>query len=159
MTKKRLTTRAKIFITIFGILFISIGIQFARSAYDHHRNVQRIERTLTYNGYTKRIARSRVSRNESGPFSGIIWYEYTFANQETLKASRKYNAYRGKKDAHLTLKNCPIVYRVILTPPSTKYQKWSMRMYLDANTNNDSVYIQKLTDTSDLDLKLKKIDW
>ncbi|CAM3042369.1 hypothetical protein [Lactiplantibacillus plajomi] len=107
---------------------------------------------LKENNYVQRIPRSKIMKSESGPFSGIVWYEYTFSNAQTLAESKKYLKKIKRSDSNLTLKNCPIVYRVILRPPTKSFKRWTGQIYLDTN-RKDSAYgrsydIQLLNDRS-----------
>ena len=43
--------------------------------------------------YDVRVSRNTIIKEESGPFSGIIWYEYTFATSQTLAESKKYKKF------------------------------------------------------------------
>ncbi len=145
------------------LCFCLIGaILFIRNIYGNYQAQQRIAHTLKLNGYTKIVPRSSVRKESTGPFSGISWYEYTFSTKQTLVASYKYQNSLHKKSKHLTIKNCPIVYRVILTPPGTKIKHWTAEIYLDTNQalrdGNQTDYIQRLNEDSRRSLNMKTQD-
>lgn len=146
---------------ILSILIIA-GAFIIKHSYDNHQAEQKIERTLSYNGFSNKVSRSSVRKESTGPFSGINWYETTFSNDTTLKESYTYNKRLDHTTKHLTLKNCPIVYRVILTPPTSKVKEWTTEIYLDTNQNlrdgNQSSYIQKLNQDTHKTLKMKSQD-
>ncbi len=138
------------------------GIFYIKAAYDKDQAQQKIESALKYNGYTNRVPRSLVHKEETGPFSGIKWYEYTFATKKTLVASAQYQNSVKKHSKKLTLKNCPIVYRVILTPPTTKVKHWTAEIYLDTNQalrdGNQNAYVQQLNKSTDKSLRMRTQD-
>ncbi|MBO2717438.1 hypothetical protein [Lactiplantibacillus plantarum] len=102
--------------------------------------------------YDVRVSRNTIIKEESGPFSGIIWYEYTFATSQTLAESKKYKKFLHQSSKNMTLKNCPIVYRVIVRPPTKKIKHWTGEIYLDTNqklsATGRSNYVQALSDKS-----------
>lgn len=155
---KSLSTLAGLFLCLclIGAIF------FMRNIYGNYQAQQRIEHTLKYNGYTNIVPRSSVRKESTGPFSGISWYEYTFSTEQTLATSYEYQDSFHQKSKHLTMKNCPIVYRVILTPPGTKIKHWTTEIYLDTNQalrdGNQTDYIQHLNDNSRRSLKMKTQD-
>lgn len=85
-----------------------------------------------------------------------------FQQKKTLVASYKYQNYLHKKSKHLTIENCPIVYRVILSPPGTKIKHWTAEIYLDTNQalrdGNQTDYIQRLNEHSHRNLNMRVQD-
>ncbi|WP_305775176.1 hypothetical protein [Lacticaseibacillus paracasei] len=135
---------------------------YAKSLYDNYQAKQKLERTLAYNGYSNVVERSPFHKEASGLMNSMTWYQFTFATKETLEESYKYQKALKKPYKHLTLKNCPIVYWVILTPPTPKTKRWTTLIYLDTNTGPRGVwksrYINNLRATSYKDLKMKEQD-
>ncbi|WP_412989541.1 hypothetical protein ACLJJ6_00585 [Pediococcus siamensis] len=146
-------------IIIFSIL-VGTGSYLAKVTYDNYQAKQKIVKTLKANGYSNIVPRSSVRKEATGPFSGISWYDYTFATSKTLQISRQYQQLKLHKDTFLTLKNCPIVYRLILTPPTTKVSHWTVELYMDTNQalrdDNQSSYIQHLNQVSHKTLKVSE---
>lgn len=110
--------------------------------------------------YDVRVSRNMIIKEESGPFSGIVWYEYTFATSQTLAESKKYKKFLHKSSKNMTLKNYPIVYRVIVRPPTKKINHWTGELYFDTNqklsVTGRSNYIQTLSDKSVRELRWDK---
>jgi hypothetical protein len=125
--------RTKIVLKILLALILIVGIFGSKHAYQHYRLKQMVNQTLALNGYKNLTVRRSLYKEETGPFSGIYWYEATFSNQETLKASYRFEKQRGHSPEHLTLTNSPIVYRVVLNPPTRKVNAWTATIYLDSN--------------------------
>ncbi|GEP20012.1 hypothetical protein [Pediococcus argentinicus] len=148
-------------LSVLSILIIA-GSFIIKHSYDNHQAEQKIESTLSYNGFSNIVSRSSVRKESTGPFSGISWYEITFSNNTTLKASYTYNKQLDRTNKNSTLKDCPIVYRVILIPPTSKVKEWTTEIYLDTNQKlrdgNQSSYIQKLNKDTRKTLKMKSQD-
>jgi hypothetical protein len=125
--------RTRIALRILLALILIVGFFGGKRAYQHYQIQQMMNQALKLNGYPNLTVRRSLYKEESGPFSGIYWYEATFANQETLKASYRFEKQRGHSPKHLTLTNSPIVYRVVLNPPTTKVNAWTATIYLDSN--------------------------
>ncbi|CAM3294355.1 hypothetical protein [Lactiplantibacillus plajomi] len=139
---------------IGGLVLVSlvIGGWFAKTKYDNQVAQRRIERALTANGYHMRVMRRNVQSEASGPFSGISWYQCTFSNPRTLRASVGYQQHRQRPTDRLTISNCPIVYRVVLKPPTAKVRRWTAVIYLDDNQemtySERAPYVESLTTKS-----------
>lgn len=152
---------------LMGIMLVVglvIGGYFAKGAYDNYRVQRKIERALTRNGYPTSQRRSAVIREASGPFSGVSWYDYTFATPETLRLSQQYQLHQHGKKQAVTQENCPLVYRVILTPPTEKVARWSAVIYLDTNqplrdSPTRSAAVQRLQEKTRRPFKLQPTDY
>lgn len=128
-----LTQRKKTMLAT-GLLIIAVaGGVFCKFAYHRYQLTSKITESLKSKGYRVLKVRRPLYREETGPFSGLIWYEYTFTNQDSLKASYHYQKIHGNAKKRLTLTNSPIVYRVVLEPPTAKVKQWSAVIYLDTN--------------------------
>ncbi|BDR56712.1 hypothetical protein [Xylocopilactobacillus apis] len=140
----------------FLFVLLIIGGFSIKSAIDTHQATQKIESALKDNGYTNIVRRNKTLKSRQGPFSNYVWYEYTFANKETLEASRKYLKHKNKDYKNLTLKNSPIVYRVILNPNSLN----PLEIHLDTNeihsTQTGDGDLEKIKENSKRIIKLKK---
>ena len=132
---------------------------YVKSLYDTYQAKQRLEHTLAYNGYSNVVERSPFHKEASGLLNSKTWYQFTFATKETLKESYKYQKVLNKPYKHLTLKNCPIVYWVILNPPTPKVNYWTTETYMDTNTGLrgewKSIYIENLRNSSYKNLKMR----
>ena len=135
---------------------------YVKSLYDTYQAKQRLEHTLAYNGYSNVVERSPFHKEASGLMNSKTWYQFTFATKETLEESYKYRKALNKPYKHLTLKNCPIVYWVILNPPTPKMNYWNTQIYMDTNTGLRGVwksrYIENLRNTSYKDLRMRAQD-
>ncbi|WP_262316104.1 hypothetical protein [Lacticaseibacillus parakribbianus] len=163
MTKwQNLKLRRKTGLIILLTLLAITGLWWAHHAYATYQVTQRANHALADAGYAKYTVRRKVYREATGPFSGIAWYNYTLANAESLKASRSYAKFQGKDTRHLTLKNCPIVYRVVLTPPGTRNGKWTAEIYLDTNDalkdSSRPAFVRRLSQSSRRVLRLRQGD-
>lgn len=158
----KLAKRTRIWLVIWLSLIVLVGGVFAKITYDRYQLQQKVNRTLKLNGYPDLMARRRVYKEETGPFSGLIWYEYTFSNKQSLQAGYQYRHDQGKPDKQLTLQNSPIVYRIVLIPPGTKLKEWQAYIYLDTNEalrdSTRSKYVTHLNKTSLQPLKLQAAD-
>lgn len=142
-------------IAIIGSLFISYK-------FEEYQATRKIERALDNMGYANRIVRRSAIKEESGPLSGIIWYDYTFANNETLAASYQYQKVTKNKSKKFTLNNCPIVYRVVLRKAAKSVKTWGAELYLDTNQEyaysperESYVQLLKKTSTRNFDVPVK----
>lgn len=125
-------------IVICLIPFAIIGSLFVNYKFEEYQANGKIEQALDNMGYSNRVVRRSAIKEESGPFSGIIWYDYTFANGKALAASYQYQKATKKKNKKFTLNNCPIVYRVVLRKGAKSVKTYSAELYLD--TNEESAY-------------------
>lgn len=125
--------RLKPILVVLLLVVLTAGVLIGKHVYHQYQLTQLMNRTLQANGYSHLTVRRFLYKEETGPYSGIYWYEATFANKETLKASYHYEKQRGHSTKDLTLANSPIVYRVVLLPPGTKIKKWTATIYLDTN--------------------------
>ena len=162
---KKFINAHKILSTMIVLLLLPflIGAFFyVKGIYDNYQAKQRLERTLAYNGYSNVVERSPFHKEASGLLNSKIWYQFTFATKETLEESYKYQKALNKPYKHLTLKNCPIVYWVILSPPTSKVNYWHAQIYMDTNTGLrgewKSRYIENLRNKSYKDLKMREQD-
>ncbi|WP_125571123.1 hypothetical protein [Lacticaseibacillus songhuajiangensis] len=125
--------RPQALLVILILAMFTAGVLVGKHEYHQYQLKQMMNQTLKLNGYTNLTVRRSLYKEEMGPFSGIYWYEATFTNKETLKASYRFEKQRGHSPNHLTLANSPIVYRVVLNPPTTKVKSWDAIIYLDTN--------------------------
>ncbi|MCT3284286.1 hypothetical protein C6Y11_14290 [Lactiplantibacillus pentosus] len=138
---------------IIGILLIGVSV---KSSMEMTKARATLEVMLKENHDGNQIPRSKLMEEESGPFSGIVWYDYTFSSPHTLAESKRYLKATGQSHQQVTLENCPIVYRVILRPPTKTSKRWTGQIYLDTNQqlsgSGRSSYVQALSAKSLRDL-------
>ncbi|EIW13287.1 extracellular protein, membrane-anchored [Lactiplantibacillus pentosus KCA1] len=138
---------------IIATLLIGMSV---KSSMEMTRARATLEVMLKENHNGTQIPRSKLIKEESGPFSGIVWYDYTFSSPQTLTESKRYLKATGQSYQRVTLKNCPIVYRVILRPPTKTSKRWTGQIYLDTNQklsgSGRSSYVQTLSTKSLRDL-------
>lgn len=139
---RRLSTRRSLFKrhkilswTVAGFLVIATPLicVHVKSSMEMNKARATLEVMLTDNHYGNQIPRNKLIKEESGPVSGIVWYDYTFSNTHTLAESKKYLNATGQSHQRVTRENCPIVYRVILRPPTKTSKRWTGQIYLDTN--------------------------
>ncbi|WP_225441614.1 hypothetical protein [Lactiplantibacillus pentosus] len=138
---------------IIATLLICVAV---KSSIEMTKARATLEVMLKENHNGNQIPRSKLMKEESGPFSGIVWYDYTFSSPQTLAESKRYLKSMGQSHQQITLENCPIVYRVILRPPTKTSKRWSGQIYLDTNQklsgSGRSSYVQALSAESLRDL-------
>lgn len=136
------------------LILICLIVGFRVYRYVHGLNQARTAVTtmLKSSPYRARVPRNAMYKVSSGSFSVSDWYECTFATNKTLTESKKYLQFFSLPQRKLTLKNCPIVYRVIVRPPTKKIKHWTGKVYLDTNqvssTSARSLYVHNLNGLS-----------
>ncbi len=153
--KHRILSCTVSFVLVIGTLLLC---EYVKSSMEMSKARATLEVMLKENHYVNQIPRSKIIKEESGPFSGVVWYEYTFANTQTLAESKKYIKETGQSYQKINLENCPIVYRVILRPPTKAIKRWTGQIYLDTNQklsgSGRSNYVQALGDET-----LRSLNW
>ncbi len=133
---RKITSSHRVSRYLIVLLLIVGGLlsyHYAKGVIERHQVRRQVETALNRAHFNGREARSSIIKEAAGPFSGIVWYDYTFSNQATLAASQQYHATTKSAKQVDDLETCPIVYRVIVRPPTRRVRQWSGEVYLDTN--------------------------